>query len=63
MSTKESVEKSIGDQILQSTIAKLKETSLFPSDLLEILETTDLSNKIEVKRVILNVKSDSDENS
>jgi DNA-directed RNA polymerase specialized sigma54-like protein len=55
MSENHQIEKTISQQVIDKMIEKIKSSGYFTDDILEELKSTDLSNKLEVKRVISTV--------
>jgi DNA-directed RNA polymerase specialized sigma54-like protein len=55
MSENHQIEETISKQVIDKMIEKIKPSGYFTDDILEELKSTDLSNKLEVKRVISTV--------
>lgn len=54
MIEKEKVAKPIGDQIIEKTIEKLKESGTFPESICDTLQSIDLTNKAMIKEALMN---------
>lgn len=63
MSENHPIEKTISQKVIDEMIEKLKASDLFSDDIVNELMSTDLSSKLNVKRIISTVsKTDQDEN-
>jgi len=63
MSENHPIEKTISQQVIDKMTDKLKASEYFTDDIVNELMSTDLSSKLEVKRIISTVsKTDQNEN-